>query len=119
VSVYFVTCREANAVKIGCSVDPHARLPEIQWGCPLPLTLEAVMPGNNSEERRLHRWYADDRIHGEWFTITPMIELLMGEHAVPHETRGKRCRASKPRARPWHRKNQAEKYATVMAEQGA
>lgn len=76
-SVYFVTCCEANAVKIGSSVQPLARLAEIQWGCPLPLKLEAVLPGGREEEFGLHARFLDDRIRGEWFTITPVIEDIM------------------------------------------
>lgn len=116
-SVYFVTCRAANAVKIGYSVEPRARLPEIQWGCPLPLTLEAVMPGDASEERRLHRWFVDDRITGEWFRLSEMIELIIKNNAVPHETALKRNRHSKPRRhRVWQFKSAEEKYAALMAE---
>lgn len=120
-SVYFVTCREANAVKIGYSVEPAARLPEIQLGCPLALTLEAVMPGNHQEEARLHRWFADERITGEWFRLNEMLELIIKNNAVPHQTkltrqnRTIRC----PRNRPWHRKNAEEKYASLMAEMRA
>src|SRR5690348_10583872 len=95
--VYFVTCRAANSVKIGFSVDPEARLPEIQWGCPLPLTLEAIVPGDAPEERRFHGWFADERIVGEWFTITPMLEEVMKLNAVPHLTGMKRDRKSAPR----------------------
>lgn len=82
-SVYFVTCREANAVKIGFSLDPHGRLPEIQWGCPLPLVLEAVRPGKVEDERTLHMRFVDDRIRGEWFTITPMIEAMIAASPAP------------------------------------
>jgi hypothetical protein len=121
VSVYFVTCREANAVKIGFSVEPRARLPEIQWGCPLPLTLEAVMPGDHQEEARLHRWFDDERITGEWFRLTDMIELIIKNNAVSHLTGLKRepNAIRKPRNRRWHYKSEAEKYAALMAEMRA
>lgn len=116
-SVYFVTCREACAVKIGYSVEPRARLPEIQWGCPLPLTLEAVMPGDHQEEKRIHGWFADDRITGEWFRLTEMIELVIKNNAVPHLTGLKRKRTIPvPRPRRWHNMSVEEKYAALMAE---
>ena len=76
-SVYFVTCREANAVKIGSSLEPHARLSEIQWGCPLALKLEAVLPGGVEQEFAFHARFSDIRIRGEWFTINEMIEAII------------------------------------------
>jgi hypothetical protein len=120
VSVYFVTCRDAGAVKIGFSVEPRARLPEIQWGCPLPLTLEAVFPGDIQEEKRFHRWFADDRIIGEWFRLTEMIELIIKNNAVPHLTGLKRKRTiPSPRPKRWHSMSIEEKYAALMAEKEA
>lgn len=120
-SVYFVTCREANAVKIGFSIEPAARLPEIQWGCPLTLTLEAVMPGDHQDEVRLHRWFADDRITGEWFRLSEMLELIIKNNAVPHLTRLTRQTRTirKPRNRPWRKKTTEEKYEALMAEMRA
>lgn len=119
-SVYFVTCRKAKAVKIGFSVDPPARLPEIQWGCPLPLTLEAVVPGTIQEEKRFHSWFADDRITGEWFRLTEMIELIIKNNAVEHVTGIKRRRNSKPRElKCWQFKSAEQKYEAIMAEMRA
>jgi hypothetical protein len=76
-SVYFVTCREANAVKIGLSLEPHARLSEIQWGCPLELKLEAVLPGVREDERNFHARFEHLHIRGEWFAIDEMIEAII------------------------------------------
>jgi DNA-binding transcriptional regulator YiaG len=85
VSVYFVTCREANAVKIGSSFDPHRRVVEIQWGCPLELVLEAVLPGGAEEEFTFHRRFEDDNLRGEWFSINPMIEAIIAANPAPPE----------------------------------
>jgi hypothetical protein len=114
-SVYFVTCREANAVKIGSSLEPHARLPEIQWGCPLPLTLEAVRPGGNSEQEfELHRRFADDRIRGEWFRITPMIEAIMAASPVSSQTNA--ADQQKSGRAPSHLRRDRKRYAAAMTE---
>jgi hypothetical protein len=77
VSVYFATIREQNLVKIGCSFEPESRLKELQVGCPFTVHIEATLPGHIQEEKALHRRFADDRVRGEWFTITPMIEAVM------------------------------------------
>jgi len=83
----------------------------------LPLTLEAVMPGNHAEEKRLHRWFDDERITGEWFRLTEMIELLIKNNAVPHLTGLKRKRTIPcPRPKRWHNMSLEEKYAALMAE---
>lgn len=84
-SVYFVTCREANAVKIGSSGDPRLRLKEIQWGCPLEVTLEAILPGAAEDEHAFHARFADDRIRLEWFSLTPMIEAIIAANPLPAE----------------------------------
>jgi hypothetical protein len=82
-SVYFVTCREAGAVKIGHSVDPYGRLPEIQMGCPLPLKLEATLPGAREQEGAMHWRFSEHRIHGEWFTLAAEIELVITANPAP------------------------------------
>jgi hypothetical protein len=87
VSVYFVTCREMNSVKIGSSLEPNARLKEIQTGCPFPLKLEAVLPGGHEEEHDYHRRFADERLQGEWFKLTDMIELVIKNNPPPAPVR--------------------------------
>jgi hypothetical protein len=101
VSVYFATCRAANAVKIGSSVDPWGRLPEIQAGCPLDLVLEAILPGGIEEEFSFHARFSDDRIRGEWFVLTETIEMIIAANppsGSPVRRRSPSCR-SKTRAR--------------------
>lgn len=100
-SVYFVTAREVNAVKIGNSNDPVARLGEIQWGCPCELKLEAIIDGDQEVEFALHRRFADDRIRGEWFRITEMIEAMMAQVPTPDQpkkTRVPRAKKARPAA---------------------
>lgn len=102
-SVYFATCREVNAVKIGSSVDPWGRLPEIQLGCPLKLTIEAILPGDAEEEFKYHAWFADDRIRGEWFTLTPMIETIIANNPATPEPERKVRTVKASRLRTWPR----------------
>jgi hypothetical protein len=83
VSVYFITCRDAGAVKIGHSVDPHGRLPEVQLGCPLPLKVEAWVLGGREEEMAMHWRFSEHRIHGEWFHLCDEIELVITGNPAP------------------------------------
>lgn len=102
-SVYFVTCREAKAVKIGSSLEPLARLPEIQWGCPLELKLEAVLPGGFEQERAFHWRFSEHRIRGEWFRIADEIELVIAanppavDERPPQVTRAQLHKAARRR----------------------
>jgi hypothetical protein len=122
VSVYFITCREAKAVKIGHSVDPYGRLPEIQLGCPLPLKVEAIVAGGASEEKRYHGWFAAERIHGEWFRLTEMIETIIKLNPAPaprpsYLKANPHKRSSKPRnSKRWELKGEQQKYEEMIAE---
>lgn len=76
--VYFFSCAEAKAIKIGHSDDPEARLRACQTGCPLPLTLLGSIPGGVRKERELHGLFSGLRIHGEWFRSEPELLEFIG-----------------------------------------
>jgi hypothetical protein len=86
-SVYFITCRQTGTVKIGSSLEPHARLRELQTAHPFELKVEAVIPGGCEEEFDFHRRFAEERLKGEWFTITDMIELIIKQNPPPPPVR--------------------------------
>ena len=117
-TVYFATCRDANAVKIGYSGDAHLRARELQSCCPLPIKIEALLPGTKEIEATFHARFADDRIHGEWFHITQMIEAIIA--ANPPTDRPKinpRYRAPRHnRTLPARIRAQLGVTQTVMAE---
>lgn len=54
-------------VKIGYSVNPEARVGELQTGNPRQLYLVAKMPGTEEDERRIHAKFIHKNIIGEWF----------------------------------------------------
>lgn len=118
-SVYFATIREQNVVKIGCSFEPESRLKEIQVGCPYPVRIEATLPGSHEEEKALHRRFADDRLRGEWFTITPMIDAVMAAARRAEAERPKVAQIDPPgcspcaRARPTHKTRQEMSVETM------
>lgn len=66
---------DLGLVKIGTSGDIPHRMRGLQNMCPVKLTVLAafyVGPGK-PDERALHRRFAADRQHGEWFTATDEI----------------------------------------------
>jgi hypothetical protein len=74
-SVYFI--RVGDRVKIGLSRDVERRLRAHQISSPDPLSIWHLVEGDLETERRLHRQFADARIRGEWFRITPEIEAFV------------------------------------------
>lgn len=65
--IYFVQAVKSKAIKIGVTNDPAKRLMQLQTGSHEPLVLLGTIPGDYTEESRLHRQFAPYRIHGEWF----------------------------------------------------
>jgi|SRR5579859_1366545 len=63
--VYFVQSVIGGPIKIGKSVDPMARLIQLQSGSPFQLRLLATTA--KDIELELHERFAADRLHGEWF----------------------------------------------------
>jgi hypothetical protein len=122
VSVYFITAREVGMVKIGCAYEPHRRMTFMQTACPVGLALEAILPGAYAEEKRHHEMFAEHRVRGEWFKITPEIEALIAANQAPDKPRSiaqrRRILAMHDAEAPLNRKlsEQERKYADAMAE---
>lgn len=67
---YVYAVRAANGlVKIGSSIDPRRRLLDLQGQSPVhvDLTLLGYVRGSLALERKVHRFLAAYRSHGEWF----------------------------------------------------
>jgi Meiotically up-regulated gene 113 len=72
--VYFVQGRDGGPIKIGFArKDVYARVWQIQAMCPVELKVLVSIPARNTYERYLHRQFADDRLHGEWFNPSKRI----------------------------------------------
>lgn len=77
-NVYFIKCKQY--VKIGHASDVSKRLSELQIGCPFPLKLMAVIPGDRRLERAFHEALHAWRVRGEWFdarTGAPVRKLMV------------------------------------------
>lgn len=70
--VYFI--QEAESpwnIKIGSSNNPDRRLQSLKTGNSKPLELRAILywpDKTKSVEKVLHRTFAHDHVHGEWFS---------------------------------------------------
>ena len=76
--VYFVCYR--SSVKIGSARNPARRIADLQCGSPVHLTVLGVMPGDLDFERELHKRWAEHRLRGEWFSLTPEIRQFIKQN---------------------------------------
>lgn len=75
--VYFCQLESDGPIKIGISFDAKKRVAGLQTANPYKLTLLGHVPGGALLEDALHKRFATDRIHGEWFKpVAPLIELV-------------------------------------------
>jgi len=76
--VYFVQqAGGVGPIKIGHTSILGTRLESLQAGSPVPLVMLGWLPGDNMEERALHRRFAKSRLHSEWFAPTPALLALV------------------------------------------
>lgn len=68
--IYFIRDPLTRRLKIGCAKDPWNRLRNIQTGCPTDLELAAILPGEEADERALHKRFRQFHVRGEWFAET-------------------------------------------------
>lgn len=77
--VYFLIAQKTGMVKIGVTSQLKDRMDALQTACPVPLYLEAMLPGNRETEQNLHARFATSRSHGEWFRLTEDLMRFMDE----------------------------------------
>lgn len=76
--VYFVVCADLNRCKIGfTSGKVEKRIKNLQTGSPSQLALLVAHPGSTETERALHERFANSRVVGEWFDLTPELRAYM------------------------------------------
>lgn len=71
--VYFLQPEGGGNIKIGWAYDPELRLSQLQCGSPLRLRICRTHPGSISDEKGLHKIFAELREHGEWFRAHPAL----------------------------------------------
>jgi len=74
---YFVHAPDVDLVKIGQSKNVKARLSELQVGSPVELILIEAIEFDEFLEPRLHKYFADERIRGEWFKNCEKLQGIL------------------------------------------
>lgn len=76
--VYFIRPKGMDGpVKIGCSASPDGRRKSLEQWSPFPLEIVAEMEGGFWLEKRLHWHFHQSRLHGEWFSATDKLLLVI------------------------------------------
>lgn len=73
--IYFAAA--LDKIKIGCSVKPIDRIAQVGEWIPFPITLLATMPGSYALEATLHRMFAEEWSHGEWFNASARLSAFV------------------------------------------
>lgn len=81
--IYFIqSCCPNGFIKIGRARDIPQRLGKLQNGTPYELKVLRVLAGGITEERFLHRDFADARERGEWYRPTEKVLRYIESTAV-------------------------------------
>lgn len=76
--VYVVQPESLQRVKIGSAKNVGKRIVDLQIGCPLRLRLVAQMVCIKSMEFMIHQAFEAERLHGEWFELSPRLIDFIG-----------------------------------------
>ncbi len=90
--VYFIQCQVTKRIKIGVSKTPAARLKTLQVNSPTKLAIVGILPNIGLEgEARLHEYFNDFVIRGEWFEPAPALLEFIKTHIEVAKDKVWRC----------------------------
>lgn len=80
--IYFMRRADGvGPVKIGCSKWPAERLAMFASWSPEPLEIVTTAQGTFRDESRIHRQFAEYRLHSEWFEAAPPVLAMVASVA--------------------------------------
>jgi len=85
-TVYFIQQEDdaAGPIKIGVSNNVAEHLWILQQYCPCKLRVLAVIPGGGALLKgKLHSRFASQRLHGEWFAVSPELLRYISSRTPP------------------------------------
>lgn len=65
--IYFIRAKALGFIKIGYSSNVAKRIKSLDTGSPDTLELIKVIPGGQEMEHKIHQFFDDIRVKGEWF----------------------------------------------------
>lgn len=84
--------RKGNYYKIGRSIHPERRLRQLQTGAQEQLCLVHKIKCSTVNplyvERIIHRWFWEDRVRGEWFSLSPSAVEFLKEFETDQQIYG-------------------------------
>lgn len=84
--VYFIRAASpVDLIKIGCTTMPKQRLSALHTWVPVKLTIEAMAPGDWSDEQAVQAMFHADHSHGEWFRASPALNAFIDNVAATGE----------------------------------
>lgn len=69
--------KKVSVFKVGFSLNPIRRIPDIQTNCPFKLSLVALRSGTLKDERAFHKLLVKFKTNGEWFQDTPETRAIL------------------------------------------
>lgn len=78
--IYFIQAEVLGYIKIGWTENLAARLASLRQGSPVPLRPLGAAWGTKEMEHGLHRVFAEERVHGEWFLPSPVLLKYINDH---------------------------------------
>ena len=88
--VYLFHARNTSRYKIGITKNIETRLKSANTHSPYPVSCIAFIKSNDAKalESNLHRHFSEQRVHGEWFELTPahIAEFMLIDDEVSYES---------------------------------
>lgn len=83
--VYFIQAKESLAVKIGWTKQQlRGRLSACQTGSHEELAIVGYFTGSRRDEKRMHDFFASDRLCGEWFRWSSSLAAIVAACREEH-----------------------------------
>ena len=80
--LYIVKAGEVNRYKIGRSGSMDARFASMITNSPVSLKIVLIKKGEGYREPIIHKMFADERLHGEWFKASARLLKFIHDESI-------------------------------------